>query len=73
MRKSPEIDLQCGCMLLLLVINLLAGGWSVNYILLAFLGKTIPFWGAALIGLFAGEISIPAAIVISLLKFFGAM
>lgn len=60
----------CGC---LLIFNLLIGGWSVNYLLDAFLGKTIPFIGAALIGLVAGEVSVPVAIVVWLLRLFNVM
>ena len=63
----------CGCMLAVLVINILAGGWSVNYLLALIVGKTIPFLAAAFIGLFVGEVSIPAAIVAAVLKFFGVL
>ena len=58
----------CGCVIL--VINLLLGGWSVNYLLAIFLAKTIPFWGAMLLGLFVGEFSIPIAFVVAILKYF---
>lgn len=61
---------QCGCVVALLVFNVWLGSWSVNYLLEFFLNKTIPFLGAALIGLFAGEVSIPVAVVVSVLKYF---
>ena len=61
---------QCGCAVALLVFNVLVGSWSVNYLLEFFLSKTIPFLGSALIGLFVGEISIPVAVVIAVLKHF---
>jgi hypothetical protein len=60
----------CGC---LLIFNLLLGGISVNYLLDVFLGKTIPFIGAALIGLVAGEFTVPVAFVVWILKSFGVM
>jgi hypothetical protein len=60
-------------MVIVFLVNLIVGGWSVNYLLQFFLAKTIPFVGAALIGLFAGEISIPAAVVIVILKYFGIL
>jgi hypothetical protein len=63
----------CGCSLVLILFNLLVGGWSVNYLLSFFLDKTIPFLGAALIGLVAGEISVPVAIVVALLRAFGVL
>ena len=63
----------CGCGLIFVMFNLFIGGWSVNYLLSFFLGKTIPFLGAAPIGLFAGEISVPVAIAIVLLKWFGVL
>ena len=62
-----------GCLVIVLLFNLGVGGWSVNYLLAAFMSKTIPFWGAALIGLFVGEFSVPVAIVVALLRFFGAI
>jgi hypothetical protein len=64
---------KCGCYLVILLFNMIVGAWSVNYLLLEFLGRMIPFWGAALIGVFAGEISISVAIVVWLLKAFGVM
>lgn len=63
----------CGCGLLLIAFNFLVGGWSVNYLLEFFLEKTIPFIGAAAIGLVAGEISVPVAVVIAILRHFGVV
>jgi len=63
----------CGCAVAAIAFNLLVGGWSINYLLVFFLEKTIPFWGAALIGLFAGEISVPVALAILALRYFGVM
>jgi len=61
---------QCGCAVALLVFNVFVGSWSVNYLLEFFLSKSIPFIGSALIGLFVGEISVPVAVVIAVLKYF---
>ena len=63
----------CGCALILVAFNIFVGGWSVNYLLMAFAAKTIPFFWAAAIGLFAGEISVPVAIVVAILKHFGVL
>ena len=52
----------CGCGLIVLVINLLVGGWSVD-VILSWFDKVIPFGWAMVIGLFAGEISIPVAVI----------
>lgn len=65
--------ISCGCFLLVLVLNLLIGGWSVNYLLDFFIVKTIPTIGATLIGMIIGEITIPAAVVIAILRWFGVM
>jgi hypothetical protein len=62
--------IQCGCFIFVLLINLIAGGWSVNVLLDFFLNKTIPFLWASIIGLVIGEISIPAAIVVYILHMF---
>ena len=72
-QSSESSIASCGCGLLLVVFNLFVGGWSVNYLLQFFLAKTIPFIGAMLIGFFAGEISVPVAVVIALLKWFGVL
>jgi hypothetical protein len=72
MCKNNEIA-TCGCYLLVFVFNVLVGGWSVSYLITTFLDKTIPFWGAMLIGLFTAEISVPVACVVWLLKLFGVM
>jgi hypothetical protein len=65
----------CGCFvwIAVLVFNVLVGGWSVAYLLEFFLGKTIPFIGAMLIGLFTAELSVPVAIVVALLRYFGVL
>lgn len=63
----------CGCLIVILLLNLLIGAWSVNYLLSILLHTTIPFWGAAVIGLFGGEITIPAAIVVWVLHVCGVL
>lgn len=60
-------------MLLIVIFNLLVGGWSVNYLLDFFLQKTISTFGAVIIGLFIAEISVPVAVVIALLRHFGVL
>jgi hypothetical protein len=72
MRDNNDL-VQCGCWIVIVLFNVLVGAWSVNYLLLEFLGKMIPFWGAALIGLFVGEVSVPVALAVWLLKLFGVM
>ena len=69
-RRSSDDGSWCGCLLwiALIVFNVLVGGWSVEYLLEFFLNKAIPFLGAMVIGLFVGELSVPVAIVIAILK-----
>lgn len=59
----------CGCILLILGINLLLGGASFDYVLYSVLGKDIPWYGDMLAGLFVGEFTVPAAIVCWILRF----
>jgi hypothetical protein len=63
----------CGCMLAVMIFNILVGSWSVDYLLNFFLAKDIPFIGDALIGLIVAEISVPVAVVIWLLQMFGVL
>lgn len=64
-------NLGFGTMMLILLINLSAGAWSIIEIL-SWFGKSIPLIGSIIIGLFAGEISIPIAIAGWILRMFGA-
>ena len=61
-----------GCLpiIIILGINLVIGTWSVIEIL-SWVDKSIPLLGSIIIGLFAGEISIPLAIVGKILKMCG--
>lgn len=65
----------CGCLVWLAVLafNLTLGAMSVNYLLAVWLSKDIPTWGDVLIGLFVAELSVPAAFVTWLLRYFGAV
>jgi hypothetical protein len=56
-----------------MLMNVLLGGWSVNYLLLSIFDKTIPFLFAALIGLITGQFSIPIAVAIVILRYFGIL
>jgi hypothetical protein len=61
-----------GCVIYLIVIflNITVGAWSVIEIL-SWFGKTIPMIASIALGLIAGEVSIPVAIVGCILKAFG--
>jgi hypothetical protein len=72
MRKEENLGM-CGCYLLIFIFNLILGGWSVNYLLLWLAEKTIPFFWATVIGLFVGEFSIPVAVVVAILRWFGVL
>lgn len=63
--------LGCGC--LLLILNLIFGGVSVNYLLLTFTDKVLPFMWATVVGLITGSFVIPAAVVVWILKTFGIL
>lgn len=63
----------CGCLLLALAINLLLGGIATHYVILMWFAKDIAFGWAALIGLFGGELTIPAAIITYLLHLAGVI
>lgn len=69
---KQESSVACGCWLLILLFNLALGGWSVDVILGLF-EKDIPWYGDLLIGLIVAELSVPVALVIVILQFFGAI
>ena len=68
--KTSGEGIGCFTLIAILLINLIAGAWSVIEIL-SWFGKSIPLWGSAVIGLFAGEVSIPVAIVGWILRLCG--
>lgn len=63
----------CGCYLIIFAFNVTVGGLSVNYLLQFFLDKTVPFIGAAIIGLFTAQLTVPVAIVVWILSRFGVL
>ncbi|MCR2013812.1 hypothetical protein NSB31_29615 [Bacillus cereus] len=60
----------CFTVIVILLINISIGAWSVSEIL-SWFGKSIPLIASVIIGLFAGEISIPIAIAGWILRTFG--
>ena len=73
MKSEKESLGTCGCYLAILVMNLLFGGMSVNYLLEVFLEKTMPMFWAVVVGIFVGQFSIPAAIVVWVLELTGIL
>jgi hypothetical protein len=63
----------CGSCLGATLFNLFIGGWAVNYLLVVLAGEKIPFYGAALLGLFTGPVSVTAALVVAILRQFGVL
>lgn len=61
-----------GCLIpiIILILNITIGTWSVGEIL-SWFGKDIPIIADAVIGLFIGEFSIPVAIVGAILRICG--
>ncbi len=59
----------CGCLIttIAILINLTVGTWS-SYEILSWFHKMIPMIGNVVIGLFAGEVTIPVAVVGWILK-----
>lgn len=65
-----EEKIGCFTAIVIFLINLSIGAWSIIEVL-SWFGKSIPLWGSIIIGLFAGEISIPVAIAGWILRLFG--
>ena len=60
----------CALMIAIALLNTTVGAWSVN-LLLALFSIDIPLFGDIIIGLFAGQITIPLALIVLLLRWFG--
>ena len=63
----------CACSLVLLALNITLGTVSTNYLLMFFLGKTVPVLWAVVIGVIGGEVIIPVAAVVWILRFVGIL
>lgn len=76
MNKQNQRGFAVLVFLIFVAINLIIGGLCAEYVFEYWLsfssGKPvdIPFWVAALVGLFLGELTIPAAFITWLLSFF---
>ncbi|MBD5589275.1 hypothetical protein [Clostridium botulinum] len=65
-----KIKIGCSAFIILFIINITIGTWSIIEIL-SWFGKSIPLWSSILLGLFTGEFSIPIAIIGKILKICG--
>lgn len=65
-----ENTVGCGLWFAVVIFNLTIGAWSVDKIL-SWFGKDISTIWDILIGLFVAQMSVPVAIIGSLLKWFG--
>ena len=63
----------CGSWLTVLAINLTIGWVCASYLIEAIWGKVIVWWGAVLIGMFLGEVAIPASVIVWWLHYFGVV
>lgn len=70
MSKDFEEYTGCGCILFVIFFNLLVGAVSFQYVLLATIGKDVPWYADVIVGLFLGEVAVPAAILCWFLSFF---
>ena len=70
--KDNKTGISCGCWLLILAINVLLGGWSIEYLLYIFthIADRIPWFWACVAGLFAGEVTLPLAVLVAILHAF---
>lgn len=64
---KKESSAGCGCVALVLLLNITVGAISAHYVILTWLSKDIAWGWAALIGLVGGELTIPAALITWLL------
>jgi hypothetical protein len=59
---------QCGCVLLVLALNLTVGIWSINYLLDTFVGARAATFPTILGAVLLGEITIPIAVFVWILE-----
>jgi len=71
--EKANASINCGCGILILIINLSLGTWSVVYLVNTFLHQNIAIGWALLIGLVGGQVTIPVGIIAWLLKMAGVL
>lgn len=55
--------LSCGCIVVILITNLLLGGFAVDYCTNTIAGLNAPFWADCIAGLFLGQFAVPLMII----------
>jgi len=69
--SEERSSVSCGVVVLgVLFINGLIGGLCSDFVLRNAFGVDIPWWGDFLVGLFGGEVTIPAACITFVLSLF---
>ena len=73
--RDTSVGCSCGCfpLICIAIFNLVFGTIAVQYLCETWLHKPIAFGWAMLIGLIAGEITVPAAIITWILQQAGAI
>lgn len=54
----------CGCMILIVLVNLTLGAYCFDYSLAALFGTDVPWYLDVVAGLFLGELVIPVAVIL---------
>jgi hypothetical protein len=66
--EDKEAVFKCGCAILWIIIGAIVGGIATNYLLAVFFTKNIPFIWDMIIGVIGGEVLIPMALIVWILK-----
>jgi hypothetical protein len=70
----PRARLPWGCVLpwlAFLTFNVALGAWTFSYCLWALTGRTAPWWADAVCGLVGGEVTVPLALILWVLRLAG--
>jgi hypothetical protein len=71
MSNHAKVNIGCGCMVIVALLNVTLGGVLFDYCLQSYFGKDIPWYGDAACGLVTAEFVLPFAIVAFILKLCG--
>lgn len=72
-RHDNIMNWTCLAQILIVIAYVILAGMSINYLLPVFGLEQIGFGWALLIGIIAGEVTIPIAIVVMILRFVGVL
>lgn len=73
MKTETPPGISCAAYIIVIILNMVVGGWAINYILFNLFQTSVPTWAASIAGLFIAEPAVIGALIVWLLKLAGVV